>query len=55
MLDYYKMLHPKRHNMDDWTTVMLQNISKDQRFLSNGSEYSAKVSVHELEGVRTKR
>ncbi|KAG1739081.1 hypothetical protein EDD22DRAFT_959421 [Suillus occidentalis] len=44
LLDYYKMLHPKRHTMDDWTTVMLQNISKDQRFISNGSEYSAKVT-----------
>ncbi|KIK34335.1 hypothetical protein CY34DRAFT_17794 [Suillus luteus UH-Slu-Lm8-n1] len=44
LLDYYKMLHPKRHTMNDWTTVMLKNISKDQRFLSNGSEYSAKVT-----------
>ncbi|KAG1760403.1 hypothetical protein EDD22DRAFT_848527 [Suillus occidentalis] len=44
LLDYYKMLHPKRHTMDDWMTMMLQNISKDQHFISNRSEYSANVT-----------
>ncbi|KAG2130917.1 hypothetical protein DEU56DRAFT_914675 [Suillus clintonianus] len=44
LLDYYRMLHPKTHTMDDWSTVMLQNITNDSRFLGKGHEYSAKIA-----------
>ncbi|KAG2125136.1 uncharacterized protein EDB93DRAFT_1110324 [Suillus bovinus] len=33
-LDYWRILHPKGHAMDDWSVVMLSNIAKDPRFPS---------------------
>ncbi|KAG1726753.1 hypothetical protein EDB19DRAFT_1833324 [Suillus lakei] len=32
LLDSWKLLHPKVHTMDDWSTVMLNNIKNDPRF-----------------------
>ncbi|KAG1893691.1 uncharacterized protein F5891DRAFT_979630 [Suillus fuscotomentosus] len=36
LLDYYRMLHPKTHTMDDWSSVMMANIGKDPRFVDHG-------------------
>ncbi|KAG2742130.1 hypothetical protein P692DRAFT_20879894 [Suillus brevipes Sb2] len=43
LLDYHKGLHPKTHIMDDWSTVMLNNISKDARFTDGGKTYAQEV------------
>jgi hypothetical protein len=32
-LDYWRYLHPKSHTMDDWSEVMMQNLSTDARFI----------------------
>lgn len=45
LLDYYRMLHPKTHTMDDWSTVMMGNIDNDSRFLSGGGTAARKVSA----------
>ncbi|KAG1770783.1 hypothetical protein EV702DRAFT_1049234 [Suillus placidus] len=44
LLDYYRMLHPKTHVMDDWSMVMLNNITKDPRFIDGGGQYAQKVT-----------
>jgi hypothetical protein len=43
LLDYHKGLHPKTHIMDDWSTVMLNNIGKDARFTDGGKTYAQEV------------
>ncbi|KAG2738775.1 hypothetical protein P692DRAFT_20882247 [Suillus brevipes Sb2] len=45
LLDYHKGLHPKTHIMDDWSTVMLNNISKDARFTDGGKTYAQEVTT----------
>lgn len=56
LLDYHKNLHPKTHIMDDWSTVMLNNIASDARFLGNGHQYAPSVSpeVIERQDIRTR-
>lgn len=48
-MDYHKNLHPKTHIMDDWSTVMLSNISTDVRFLGSRQEYTPLVSPKVIE------
>ncbi|KAG0704650.1 hypothetical protein DFH29DRAFT_1067848, partial [Suillus ampliporus] len=35
LLDSWRVVHPKAHTMDDWSTVMLSNIGRDPRFNGN--------------------
>ncbi|KAG1725397.1 hypothetical protein EDD22DRAFT_853683 [Suillus occidentalis] len=42
LLDSYQMLHPKTHVMDNWSNVMLGNITHDACFLSGGNSISRK-------------
>ncbi|KAG2033862.1 hypothetical protein BDR03DRAFT_1013880 [Suillus americanus] len=43
LVDYYRMLHPKTHTMDDWTSVMMLNICKDPRFATHADTNCQKV------------
>ncbi|KAG2053965.1 hypothetical protein BDR06DRAFT_1008156 [Suillus hirtellus] len=36
LLNYYWMLHPKTHMMDDWSSMMMANIGKDPHFIEHG-------------------
>ncbi|KAG1758542.1 hypothetical protein EDD22DRAFT_956780 [Suillus occidentalis] len=44
LLDYYRVLHPRTHAMDDWSTVMLNNIQNEARFVDGGAQFTSKVT-----------
>ncbi|KAG1735361.1 uncharacterized protein EDB91DRAFT_1083809 [Suillus paluster] len=44
LLDSWRIVHPKSHTMDDWSTVMLANIARDPRFTSHSNKNSRAVT-----------